>query len=139
MARTRPRRRWTDERLRRFGGVCIGARQRSVARPCERFLRMGANDVFRNARDALGAPRMHRSDAEDDVRNWVIRVNSAVWAIWKFICIPVVHSAQSVYRFAKTKRCQSKRFGKTKRLLGFQPFSGTPKSACLRRRTAACS
>ena len=62
-----------------MGGVCIGARRRSVARPCERCLRTGATDVFLSARDALGAPRMHRSDAGDDGRKFC--VNSAVWAI----------------------------------------------------------
>ena len=72
MARTRPRRRWTEERLRRLGGgrvpsdfsaVCVGARRRSGARPCERCLRVGATDAFGDAHDALGAPRMRRSDA----------------------------------------------------------------------------
>ena len=120
-----------------MGGVCIGARQRSVARPCERFLRMGANDVFRNARDALGAPRMHRSDAEDDVRN--SRKFRRLGDLEIYLYSSQCTKSESVYRFAKTKRCQSKRFGKTDCLIGFQPFSGTPKSACLRRRTAACS
>ena len=56
--------------LRRLGGVCVGARRRSVARPCARCLRMGATDAFRDAHDALCAPRMHRSDAGDDVRKF---------------------------------------------------------------------
>ena len=46
-----------------FSAVCVGARRRSGARPCERCLRVGATDAFGNARDALVAPRMHRSDA----------------------------------------------------------------------------
>ena len=46
-----------------FSAVCVGARRRSGAHPCERCLRVGATDAFGNARDALVAPRMHRSDA----------------------------------------------------------------------------
>ena len=46
-----------------FSAVCVGARRRSGARPCERCLRMGATDAFWNAHGALGAPRMHRSNA----------------------------------------------------------------------------
>ena len=56
--------------MQRFGGVpsdftavCVGARRRSGARPSQRCLRVGATDAFGNARDALVAPRMHRSDA----------------------------------------------------------------------------
>ena len=48
-----------------FSAVCVGALRRSGARPCERFLRVGATDAFGNAHDALGAPRMRRSDAGD--------------------------------------------------------------------------
>jgi hypothetical protein len=46
-----------------FSAVCVGALRRSGARPCERCLRVGATDAFKNAHDALGAPRMRRSDA----------------------------------------------------------------------------
>ena len=58
-----------------FTAVCVGARRRSDARPCQLFLRVGATDAFGNARDALVAPRMHRSDAGaahtiDGSRNW---------------------------------------------------------------------
>ena len=37
----------------------------SGARPSQRCLRVGATDAFKNAHDALGAPRMRRSDAGD--------------------------------------------------------------------------
>ena len=46
-----------------FSAVCVGARRRSGARPCERCLRLGATDAFGDAHDALGAPRMRHSDA----------------------------------------------------------------------------
>ena len=46
-----------------FTAVCVGARRRSGARPCQRCLRVGATDAFGNAHDALVAPLMHRSDA----------------------------------------------------------------------------
>ena len=46
-----------------FSAVCVGARRRSGARPCERCLRVGATDAFWDAQDALGAARMRHSDA----------------------------------------------------------------------------
>ena len=73
MARTRPRRRWTEERLRRFGGVCNvwgvrltflpfasapadGVVRAPVSADCVWALRT----CFGNAHDALGAARMRR-------------------------------------------------------------------------------
>ena len=46
-----------------FSAVCVGALRRSGARPCELCLRVGATGMFLNAHDALGSPRMRRSDA----------------------------------------------------------------------------
>ena len=95
--------------------MAVGAHRRSGARPCERCLRVGATDAFGNARDALVAPRMHRSDAEDDVRN--SRKFRRLGDLEIYLYSSQCTKSESVYRFAKTKRCQSKRFGKTKRLL----------------------
>ena len=61
-----------------FSAVCVGALRRSGARPCERFLRVGATDAFGNAHDALGAPRMRRSDAGGANKFDASRI-SAVW------------------------------------------------------------
>ena len=63
MARTRQRKLRRLEGPSYFFAMCVGARRRSGARPCERFLHVGATDAFRNAHGALGAPRMRRSDA----------------------------------------------------------------------------
>ena len=60
-----PRAKRRLEGLLSFLRVCVNAPRGRTTRPCERCFRVGATDAFRNAHDALGAPRMHRSDAGD--------------------------------------------------------------------------